>query len=183
MDIIESKLIAKVIVDENHHAFAKLVTLHQSQIRNYARRLCKGDNALADDISQETFITAFEKVKNYDARGSFIGWLLTICYRHFLQYIRKNKLVLNDDPIEIQITDNIEPQILIEQALYYVTHEERSAITLNSNFGHTHQEISKIMQLPIGTVKSHISRGKAKIMELLSEKNVDNSKDKKRGAA
>lgn len=187
MDVKETSLIAKVMMEQNHHAFAQLVTKHQSQIRSYARRLCKGDNALADDVAQETFITAFEKIRHYHARGSFIGWLLTICYRHFLQHIRQNKLILNDEKVETPISDNIEPQIIIEQALYYVSYAERSAITLNSNFGHTHQEISEIMQLPVGTVKSHISRGRAKIIQLLTDQNtcISNNKisDKKRGAA
>lgn len=166
----EAKLITKVMVDNNHHAFARLVTIHQSQIRNYARRLCKGDLALADDIAQETFISAFEKIRNYKASGSFIGWLLTICYRHFLQHIRKYKAEVEQASVEQWVDHLAEPQLILEQAFSFVSADERSAITLNTSFGFTHQEISEIMKIPVGTVKSHISRGKIKLTEVLSQK-------------
>lgn len=165
----ESKLIAKVLLNNDHDAFATLISLHQNQIRNYARRLTKGDLSLADDIAQETFISAFQKLNKYSAKGSFAGWLLTICYRHFLQQLRKYKPDQHDIECHIPVFDSIEPQIMIEQALRLISHEERSAITLHSTLGHSHLEIATIMQIPIGTVKSHITRGKNKIIDLLSE--------------
>ena len=173
MELVEQKkLVAKCIVDRDHNAFSQLVTLHQCQVRNYARRLTSGDISLADDIAQETFITAFEKVDSYSGNGSFIGWLLKICDRQFLQQLRRNKLAvfeLSFNALSEQSIENQgEPQRLLEQALASISYEQRSAITLHLSFGYTHPEVANIMQIPIGTVKSHIVRGKSKLTELLS---------------
>jgi RNA polymerase sigma-70 factor (ECF subfamily) len=164
----EAKLIARVVMDGHHPAFAALVKQHQSQIRNYARRLTNGDQQLADDIAQETFITAFEKIRHYSGQGSFIGWLLKITYRHFLQQQRKKQPCYTESTPARAVESNIEEGIMLEQALKLISHEERSAITLNATFGHSHAEIAEIMLLPLGTVKSHIVRGKNKLAEFLN---------------
>ena len=164
----QAKLISQVLMHNNHHAFELLVKEHQSQIRNYARRLAKNDFALADDIAQETFILAFEKIQSYNATGSFIGWLLKICYRRFLFHIKKNKVELLPEIPEVAIWDNTEPMLMLEQAFKGVSFEERSAITLNASFGYTNEQVAEIMQLPLGTIKSHIRRGKTKLEQIIN---------------
>mgnify|MGYP005996408057 CR=1 FL=1 len=188
MELIEQKkLIAKCVVDRDHNAFNQLVKLHQSHVRNYARRLTSGDCSLADDIAQETFITAFEKIKSYSGNGSFIGWLLKICYRQFLQHLRKIKPTddeANIDSMHDQVVNNQgETQQMLEQALSLISFEQRSAITLHLSFGHSQPEVAEIMQIPIGTVKSHIARGKTKLSELMSAATSSTTPSKNKGAA
>ncbi|MCU4675888.1 RNA polymerase sigma factor [Catenovulum sp. 2E275] len=165
---IEAQLIAKVLVNNDHQAFAHLVHIHQQQVRNYARRLAQQNAALADDIAQETFVTAFNKLHQYQHTGSFAGWLLMICYRHFLAYLKKDKYELSEGEIIIHSKDNIEPQIMLEKALMQVSHDERSALTLHLTFGYTQEEVANIMQLPLGTIKSKINRGKIKLTEYIN---------------
>lgn len=165
---LEQQLINRVLVDNDHQAFTHLINQHQVQIRSYAVRLCGGNLALADDIAQETFITAYRKMSSYQHKGAFVGWLLKICYHHFLNYVRKNKHYALQDVPEVIYSDGVEHEITIEKAMLSLSLAERSVLTLHFTFGHTQQEIVDIMEMPLGTVKSHILRGKAKLTDIIN---------------
>lgn len=156
-------------------AFSNLVRIHQSAIRSFLIRLCKNYD-LADDIAQDAFIIAFKKLKTYHGRGKFVGWLMKIAYNCFLQRLRKHKrdvkimaeyATITD--IDSAYYDDITPeQIDLEQAMLKLTLDESAAITLCHSFGFSHTEVAGILQSPLGTVKSNISRGKLKLRKLLS---------------
>lgn len=151
-------------------AFGELVRRHQSHVRNFLRKL-SGDYALADDLAQDSFIHAWEKLQTYSGRGSFIGWLLKVAYTTFLQSRRKSKRyaeiinsaghvadqesgshTLPDD----EFTD-------LEKFLAVLTEEERAIMVMSYACGLSHREIGDATDLPVGTVKSVIFRGKEKI--------------------
>ena len=71
-------------------AFGELIRRHQSQVRNFLRKLA-GDINYADDLAQDCFLHAWNKLQTYTGRGSFIGWLLKVAYTTFLQSKRKSK--------------------------------------------------------------------------------------------
>ena len=75
MDISDAELIAKVLLDDNRHAFATLVRRHQSVVRGLLRRLAKGNEALADDLAQETFIKSYQSLKSFRGDAKFSTWL------------------------------------------------------------------------------------------------------------
>ncbi len=77
-------LVARVVSTQDTAAFGELVRRHQSQVRNFLRKLA-GDISAADDLSQDCFMHAWEKMHTYSGRGSFIGWLLKVAYTTFLQ--------------------------------------------------------------------------------------------------
>lgn len=151
-------------------AFGELVRRHQSHVRNFLRKL-SGDPTLADDLAQDSFIHAWNKLQTYSGRGSFIGWLLKVAYTTFLQSKRKSKRyaeiidsaghvadqesrsqVLPDD----EITD-------LEKFLAVLTEEERAIMVMSYACGLSHREIGDATDKPVGTVKSVIFRGKEKI--------------------
>ena len=70
----DNQLVARVVSAQDTRAFGELVRRHQSQVRNFLRRLA-GDIAAADDLSQDCFMHAWDKMHTYTGRGSFIGWL------------------------------------------------------------------------------------------------------------
>ena len=82
-------LVARVVAQQDTAAFAELVRRHQSQVRNFLRKLCR-DRELADDLAQDSFLHAWEKLHTYAGHGSFIGWLLKVAYTTFLQSKRKS---------------------------------------------------------------------------------------------
>ncbi len=86
----DHQLVARIVSEQDTAAFGELVRRHQSQVRNFLRKLT-GDVTLADDLSQDCFMHAWDKIQGFSGRGSFIGWLLKIAYTTFLQSKRKSK--------------------------------------------------------------------------------------------
>ena len=67
-------LVARAVSAEDTAAFGELIRRHQSQVRNFLRRLT-GDISTADDLAQDCFLHAWNKLQTFTGRGSFIGWL------------------------------------------------------------------------------------------------------------
>jgi len=158
----------------NRNAFGTLVELHQSGIRRFLRSLASQEVDLADDLAQDTFIIAFQQIGRYRGEGSFASWLTGIAYRKFLQYARKKRrrrrLLEGTAGAKIpQAQAGAADRIDLERALTHLSLPEKTALILHSREGYTHNEIADVMELPLGTVKSHLGRGRDKIRRLLSE--------------
>jgi len=175
----ESELIAKVLLNNDKQAFSEIVQYYQQAVRQYCRRLSAPDHSLADDIAQDTFIQAYKKLSMYQGTGKFQGWLFRIAYFQFLQYLRSKK-VTEELSEEISIPDNNEHALQsrdLESAMSQLPTTERTCLTLQYSFGYTQQEISEIIEMPLGTIKSHCKRGKEKLTLLLNlpEKNINDN--------
>jgi RNA polymerase sigma-70 factor (ECF subfamily) len=151
-------------------AFGALVREHQSKVRGFLRRLTRGDAALADDLAQETFLEAHRKIAQYRGDGTFSAWLCGIAWSRFLMERRKRK----EEPVET--LDLLEPaefasasaaRLDLEKAMAQLAPAERAALTLCYAFGHSHGEAAEILNLPLGTIKSHVLRGREKLKALL----------------
>jgi RNA polymerase sigma-70 factor (ECF subfamily) len=151
-------------------AFGELVRRHQSQVRNFLRKLA-GDVTLADDLAQDCFMHAWDKLHTFSGRGSFIGWLLKVAYTTFLQSKRKSKRYAEileevgyvaDMESRSHTTQNDEVTDL-DKFLAVLSEEERAIMVMSYACGLSHREISDATDMPVGTVKSVIFRGKEKI--------------------
>ena len=151
-------------------AFGSLVRIHQSKVRGFLRRLTRGDAALADDLAQETFLEAHRKVAQYRGEGSFGSWLCGIAWSRFLMERRKRKEEPLDTVPEAGSMDAgpaIIARLDLERAMARLSAEERAALTLCYALGHSHGEAAEILSLPLGTVKSHVLRGREKLKAML----------------
>ena len=166
----EAALIARVLVDKDQHAFSILVKHYQQSVRQYCRRLCAPDHTIADDIAQETFLQAYKKLAMYEGRGKFIGWLFRIAYFQYLQMLRSKKQYdeLDDAQHCEGFTTTVDNQQDLEKAMAQLTIHERTCITLQFSFGYSQQEIVELIDMPLGTVKSHVKRGKDKLELILN---------------
>ena len=166
----DHQLVARVVSGEDTDAFGELVRRHQSHVRNFLRKLT-GDYALADDLAQDTFMHAWDKLQTYSGKGSFIGWLLKVAYTTFLQSRRKSKRyaeILEEvghfaDVEERKSTLPVEEAGDLDRFLAVLTEEERAIMVMSYACGLSHREISDATDMPVGTVKSVIFRGKEKI--------------------
>jgi RNA polymerase sigma-70 factor (ECF subfamily) len=163
-------LVARVVAQQDSTAFGELVRRHQSQVRNFLRKLSRDTDA-ADDLAQDTFLHAWDRLHTFVGHGSFIGWLLKVAYTTFLQSKRKSKRyaeVLRQTAVEsaapevVSVTEEITD---LDKFLGVLTEEERAVMILSYACGLSHREIGDATELPIGTVKSIIFRGKEKIRE------------------
>jgi len=176
--IDDNKLIARIISSGDQHAFATLIKKYQNAIRHFLRRLTAGDQAIADDIAQETFIRIFQKIDTFSGNASFSTWAHKIAYNCFLKYKQKVYHQHEFDGFDFSTleaqADTIEKDLMIERLMNCLDLVERTCITLSVSAGMSHQEICTVTELPLGTVKSHINRGKQKLMDKV---NRDNSAD------
>jgi RNA polymerase sigma factor (sigma-70 family) len=165
-------LVSRVVAQQDTAAYGELVRRHQSHVRNFLRKLCR-DNELADDLAQDCFIHAWEKLHTFAGHGSFIGWLLKVAYTTFLQSKRKSSRygqVLEKMGHAAEVagsthTEESDELGDLDKFLAVLTEEERSIMILSYACGLSHREIGDAANLPIGTVKSIIFRGKEKIRE------------------
>ena len=86
---IDNELVARAVSGQDAAAFGELVRRHQSHVRNFLRKLSR-DYVLADDLAQDAFLHAWNKLHTFTGQGSFIGWLLKVAYTTFLQSKRKS---------------------------------------------------------------------------------------------
>ena len=165
----DHQLVARVVSAQDSAAFGELVRRHQSQVRNFLRKL-SGDITLADDLAQDCFMHAWDKLQTFSGRGSFIGWLLKVAYTTCLQWKRKTNRYseIRDEVGQVDRNDRVEESNEIsdlDKFLAVLTEEERAVMILSYACGLSHREIGDAAELPIGTVKSIIFRGKEKISD------------------
>ena len=159
-----------MVSGQDTDAFGELVRRHQTHVRNFLRKL-SGDYTLADDLAQDAFMHAWEKLQTYSGKGSFIGWLLKVAYTTFLQSKRKSKRyaeILEEvghvaDAEERKSTMPSDEVGDLDRFLAVLTEEERAIMVMSYACGLSHREISEATDMPVGTVKSVIFRGKEKI--------------------
>jgi RNA polymerase sigma-70 factor (ECF subfamily) len=173
----DSELIARALSESRAEAFGMLVERHQSAVRRFLRHLTRGDAALADDLAQETFIGAFRGLARFRAYARFETWLLGIAYNRFRSCVRRRGPegpgagAAHDEPSEPSAERLTDLQQDLASSMARLTEHEQVALRLCFEFGLTHAEIACALGWPLGTVKTHITRGKHQLRELLSEWN------------
>lgn len=147
-------------------AFAQLVRTHQGMVRGFLRRLCDSD-AIADDLAQDTFLKAQRALPSFRGEGTLASWLLRIAYREFLGHKRKRGVELL---AEIGDIEDGKPQTPdrtlardVRRALRDLSADERAAIAACFFDELTHEEAAVALDMPLGTVKSHVARAKEKL--------------------
>jgi RNA polymerase sigma factor (sigma-70 family) len=154
-------------------AFGELVKRRQGWARALLRRMCNS-HAEADDLAQEAFIKAWDRLRDLETPAAFPGWFRRIAVTTFLMAKRRQKAVFEeiDDASPIASEDSTPEaqagaKIDLEKALARLSDAERLCVTLNHGEGLSHSEIVDITGLPLGTVKSHVLRGTEKLRRLL----------------
>jgi RNA polymerase sigma-70 factor (ECF subfamily) len=163
----ESDLIASAAAGDAV-AFGLLVRQHQSRLRGFMRRLTRGDHALADDLAQETFLEAWRKIAQFRGEGSFAGWLARIGWSRYLMAARQRKLEPLDEQSDVpQPAGDPNARLDLESAMMRLSAAERAALTVCYALGHSNEEGADILAMPLGTLKSHITRGREKLRRML----------------
>jgi RNA polymerase sigma-70 factor (ECF subfamily) len=160
--------LARRAVAGDDAAFDALVRRHQSAVRGFLRRLTGNDHALADDLAQDTFFTAYRKKQQFLA-GSFLSWLYAIAWSRFLMQSRRRKTeVLHESDYGTYLSEQGSlARLDLEKALGRLSAAESAAITLCLGLGYVHEEAAAILGLPLGTLKSHLARGREKVKAML----------------
>ena len=173
MSLTDADLVARLLVDDDQHAFAELVRRHQSTVRGLLRNLVRSDVTLADDLAQETFIRAYKHIGSFRGEAKFSTWLYRIAYNCFREEARRRKELVGID--ERQLEAEYDPSTVdaalrhdLAHALQSLPLHERTAIVLCCQNGLSHDEAARVLDIPLGTVKTNVLRGREKLKRLLA---------------
>ena len=152
-------------------AFARLVARHQQAVRGFLRRL-SGTHADADDLAQETFVTAWSRIGAFRRDASLRAWLCGMAYRKWLTHRRSEVRRWSRDVAAVGAASESpgpahDAGLDASRALSALPPEQRAAVALCLAAEFSHAEAAMALGLPLGTVKSHVARGRAKLIELL----------------
>jgi RNA polymerase sigma-70 factor, ECF subfamily len=173
----------------NKEEFSKLVLPFMGDMARVAKHLCRNDFD-SDDLVSETILKAFEKFNGLQQATSVKSWLLRIMHNTFVDGLRRRKIISadftevysNDDEFSLYAeiisqqvsSDDPEAQFLnsilskdIEKAIASLSDDFRAAVILNDIEQIPYKEIASILQIPVGTVRSRISRGKKLLQKFL----------------
>lgn len=172
----DPELIARVLVADDHAAFGELVRRHQSAVRHFLRHLAAGDAALADDLAQETFLQAHRSLRHFRGGSRFLTWLLGIAHNHFRNARRHAALRRTETLPDYDLADSSAPSPTRAADLHHdltatlrqLSSEQQSAIHLCYRQGLTHEEAAAVLNCPLGTLKSNLSRAKNHLRQLLA---------------
>ncbi len=169
-EINDIALVAQVAVFHNKRAFGQLVEKYQSPVRRFLLNLTSGDVELSNDLSQETFIKAYSNITSFKNLSGFSTWLFRIAYNVFYDYLRSRKDTSSLDDVVVQ-PQSSEPdaamKLDVHNAMRLLTPNERTCVSLHLMEDLPIDKIARITGMPEGTIKSHISRGKAKLSTYL----------------
>jgi RNA polymerase sigma-70 factor (ECF subfamily) len=167
-------MIARTRTRGDRAAFGELVRRHQSAVRHFLRHLTRGDAALADDLAQDTFVHAYRKLGDFRQDAAFPTWLLGIAHNHWRNARRKQR----DVPLEAAQLESLElaPAAAstsdlrhdLAHAVRQLTRDQQTAVHLAYQQGLSHAEAAAVLGWPLGTVKTHLARGKDKLRTLLA---------------
>jgi RNA polymerase sigma-70 factor (ECF subfamily) len=152
-------------------AFARLVERHQQPLRAFLRRTC-GNWAQADDLAQETFLTAWSRIGKLQSGDSVRAWLCGIGYHKHLDALRSAGRGRARDAAyhadrESQVRPMSDDRLTLEAALSELPPDQRACVALCLAADFSHAEAAEALGLPLGTVKSHVTRGRARLLEVL----------------
>jgi RNA polymerase sigma-70 factor (ECF subfamily) len=180
----DAALVARAVLSDDRHAFAELVRRHQSAVRACLRKLTAGNHALADDLAQETFVLAWRHLGGYRQEAKLSTWLYRIATNCWLADARRRKEEpLGDAADEVAdaagtafAEERAAPdhargatmKLDLERALAALSEGERAAIVQCYYNDLSHEEAAFVLGVPIGTVKTHVLRGKQKLKAALA---------------
>ncbi len=144
-------------------------------VRAQLRRLAGGDHGWADDLAQETFLKAWRSLHQFRGEARFSTWLHRIAYSIFLQQVRTRNNQSSrpaglgiETPGALAAPEGHELNIDVLAALDRLPPEERLSLIHCYHLDLSHEEAAFVLGIPVGTVKTHIARGKIKLRELLA---------------
>ena len=162
-------------------AFGPLMNIFRPQLFSYLKRI-SGDQTLAEDLLQETFIKVWRGIKNYNEQNKFSSWLFSIAHNAAMDELRKkkrNNIIYSDELPENHSAPNIELEIItdelkemIDKAVDRLPIKQKRVFLLRQYGKIKFKEIAEITEDPLNTVLAHMNYATKKIKNELRRKNA-----------
>ena len=173
-------------LDGDERAFTELMSRHESRIFALAYRMT-GDRADALEATQETFIVAFRRASTFRGEASFGTWLYRIGVNACKDLLRKKRdtpvadiAVIGERQDATPLDEAAALRLDVGRALAGLAPDYREAVAMHDLGGMGYDEIARATGVPIGTVKSRISRGRRMLADALEQRDPhEPSKDQR----
>lgn len=175
----EEKAIVLAVLDGNSGAFAALIEKYQKPIYNLMYRSCETVEDAAD-LTQETFIKAYEKLDSFDVEKKFFSWLYTIGINHARDYARKKRVqptLVEHDETYMDFLPGVDShsefvgrqldQMEIEKSLKALPLDQREALVLRYREDMSMQDIADILDISLSAAKMRVHRALGAMRELM----------------
>ncbi|WP_254600965.1 RNA polymerase sigma factor [Caulobacter sp. S45] len=145
-------------------AFGELVRRHGPAVRGLLRRM-GAQPSLADDVAQDAFLAAYERIAEFRGQGAFAGWVKRIAARLYIKRCKRQLRLAElgaadaDTAMQTPGESAAGQRLDLDGALKLLSPAERLCVSLCCGAGFSHAELAEALKSPLGTVKSHVRRG------------------------
>ncbi|MFC1756348.1 RNA polymerase sigma factor [Patescibacteria group bacterium] len=182
----DEELVTLTLRDKAHFGF--LIDRYESKIFRYIRRITNVPQEEVEDILQESFLKAYINLNDFDLDLKFSSWIYRITRNQVISTFRKSKVRPEGNYIDVEdeslyniisdsdIEKDIDLQILrknINKVLNYVEERYREVLVLKFLEGKDYREMSDILKKPMGTIATHINRGKQQFREEIEKLKIE----------
>ena len=174
----DSQLVALIQSTADSNAYSELVSRYQMSLFAFIYRYTN-EKYLAEDITQDAFIKAYEKISLFKGKAQFKTWLFSIAYREFLQSKRKDNALQKllkkfEQHTSQKYLSKLDTRIDINNALKRLSDNQRAVILLCDASGMTNNEASVILQMPLGSLKTYIKQARSIMRNYLDDEDTEN---------
>jgi RNA polymerase sigma-70 factor (ECF subfamily) len=170
----DQELIAATLAGRSD-AFGELVGRYERAVYNLAVRTLR-DRTEAEDAAQEAFFKAYRALHTFRPGAKFSTWIFTICYRGCCDRLAKRKRLSGDElpdsadpaPGPALLAERKDDAQRLRRAIDELPEKYRTVITLYHLQGKQYEEIATVLNLPLGTVKTHLFRAKELLRKALT---------------
>jgi RNA polymerase sigma-70 factor (ECF subfamily) len=163
------------------HACEKIYRKYHQQAFTVAARICN-NRELAQDVTQEAFISAFKRMHQYRGDAPFWGWLRRVVVNHAISALRK---LPRHDAVELEEhmsprqgdQDGLGQCMDLEQALSQLNDEDRMVVWLHDVEGYKHREIARLAGKTESYSKTRLNRARARLRDLISDRDETVTQD------
>jgi RNA polymerase sigma-70 factor (ECF subfamily) len=186
-DLPDEELVTLTL--ENQNIFSILIERYEEKLKQYVRRITNISEEEIEDVLQEVFIKMYKNLNGFNLDLSFSSWSYRITHNHVISHFRKkntrpqgisveelNDTVLENLHTDINIDKDVDRTILKESLLKAISkldEKYQEVIILNFFEERSYEEISDILQKPIGTVGTLLNRAKGQLKEILLKGTYD----------
>jgi RNA polymerase sigma-70 factor (ECF subfamily) len=173
--VVDDQALISAVLAGRADAFEEIVIRYERAVYNLAVRTLR-DSTEAQDATQEAFFKAYRALGSFRPGAKFSTWIFTICYRLCCDRLAKRKR-LSGDELPDRADPSAGPAALAERndealrlraAIDALPEKYRAVITLYHLQGRQYEEIASVLNLPLGTVKTHLFRAKEQLRKALS---------------
>lgn len=177
ISVERDRLLVEQALGGDQHSFSQLFFNHKEMVHRVIYRFL-GACEEADDAVQQTFVELFKSLSNYEGKSKFTTWLYRIAINVSIQFLRKRHSGIKADRLDPDFLPDSGNNELVEKeelrkqisiALSSMEIRKRVVVILHDIEGRTMEEISEIIKVPLGTVKSRLFHGRDELRKKLKK--------------